>query len=133
MSDTDNPSRAGARRRRYAAIAILASIALPAAAQNPQTTRQRPPRNAPITDTARAHELYVSKDPKDLPGCGDRCAAEIADKRHSDSVYSARSRGVMDFQKVTYKSRSDGLEIPAYVFAPLDKSGAKHPALVWVH
>ena len=51
-------------------------------------------RNAPITDTARAHELYVSKDPKDLPGCEDRCATQIADKARTDSVYVARSRGV---------------------------------------
>ena len=32
-----------------------------------------------------------------------------------------------------YKSRVDGLEIPAYLFAPLVKQPGKHAALVWVH
>ena len=39
----------------------------------------------------------------------------------------------MEFRKVTYKSRVDGMEIPAYVFAPLAKKAEKHAALVWVH
>ena len=90
-------------------------------------------RNAPITDTARAHELYVSKDPKDLPGCGAQCATQIANKARTDSIYTTRSRGVMEFSKVRYKSRVDGLEIPAYLFAPITKSPQKHAALVWVH
>src|SRR3954468_1565413 len=86
--------------------------------------QQQQRRSVPITDTARAHELYVSKDPRDLPGCETRCAAQIADKGRSDSVYAARSRGAMDFRKVTYKSRVDGLEIPAYLFSPLERTGA---------
>ena len=100
----------------------------PGGGGGPQTRR-----NAPITDTARAHELYVSKDPKDLPGCGNQCAAQIARKKTTDSVYAARSRGVMEFSKVRYRSRVDGLEIPAYLFAPITKSPQKHAALVWVH
>lgn len=111
-----------------ATLLPLIAFASTAAAQG-----QRPRRYVPITDTLRAHELYVSKDPKDLPGCGDRCAAQIADKRRTDSVYAARSRGVMNFQRVKYRSRADGLEIPAYVFGPLDPRGAPRPALVWVH
>ena len=51
----------------------------------------------------------------------------------SDSVNEARAKGLMEFRKVTYKSRVDGLEIPAYLFAPLTKNPAKHAALVWVH
>src|SRR5204862_667511 len=90
-------------------------------------------RSAPSTDTARAHELYVSKDPKDLPGCGAQCATQITNKARTDSIYAARSRGVMEFSKVRYKSRVDGLEIPAYLFAPITKSPQKHAALVWVH
>ena len=39
----------------------------------------------------------------------------------------------MDFQIVSYKS-VDGMEIPAYVFSPLKKRGAKgHAAIVMVH
>jgi dienelactone hydrolase len=136
MNDTDKLFPAGVARCLHWALVLAIALSVAVSAQNPQnpqTPRQRPRRNVPITDTLRAHELYVSKDPKDLPGCGDRCAAEIADKHRSDSVYAARSRGVMDFRKVTYKSRVDGLEIPAYLFSPLETSGAKRPALVWVH
>jgi dipeptidyl aminopeptidase/acylaminoacyl peptidase len=40
----------------------------------------------------------------------------------------------MEFRKITYKSSADGLEIPAYLFAPLQKRGnAGHAAMVWVH
>jgi len=86
-----------------------------------------------ITDTARARALFVSKDPKDLAGCGAQCAIQIVNKHRSDSIYAARAAGAYEFKKVTYKSRVDGLEIPAYLFAPLTKSPSKHPALVWVH
>jgi len=122
---TRNPEHPVTMRTAIVPLLLLASAA---GAQN-----QRARRSVPITDTARAHELYVSKDPKDLPGCGNRCAAQVADKQRSDSVYAARSRGVMEFQKVKYRSRVDGLEIPAYLFAPLDKNGPPRPALVWVH
>jgi dipeptidyl aminopeptidase/acylaminoacyl peptidase len=85
-----------------------------------------------VMDTARARMLYVSKDPKDLPRAN--FEAQIVSKRRTDSIYEARSRGVMEFRKVTYKSRVDGMEIPAYLFAPLQKRGARgHAAMIWVH
>jgi len=126
---------------RVLTVAALALVLSPDVgfAQNPPAGQpQRPPqgplrRNVPITDTLRAHELYVSKDPKDLPGCGAGCATQITRKKQTDSAYAARSKGVMEFQKVTYKSRIDGMEIPAYLFAPLTKRAEKHAALVWVH
>ena len=87
---------------------------------------------AGVMDSARARQLYVSNDPKDLPK-SNFGAAEIA-KAKTDSIYGARFSGVLDFKKVTYKSRADGLDIPAYVFSPLNKRGAKgHAALIWVH
>src|SRR5262245_58645 len=73
----------------------------------------------PITDTVRARELFVSKNPADLPGCGNSCESQMRSRIATDSTYEARARGVMEFKKVTYKSRVDGLEIPAYLFAPL--------------
>ncbi len=40
----------------------------------------------------------------------------------------------MDFQKVTYRSTVGDLDIPAYLFQPLAKRGARgHAAMVWVH
>jgi dipeptidyl aminopeptidase/acylaminoacyl peptidase len=84
-------------------------------------------------DSARAAQLYVSKRLEDLPRPAD-FAAQIAAKHATDSIYAARSAGVMEFHKVTYRSRADGREVPAYLFAPLDKRGAKgHAAMVWVH
>jgi dipeptidyl aminopeptidase/acylaminoacyl peptidase len=81
-------------------------------------------------DTARAHRLYISTHPEDLPRTNAGSAARLV----TDSIFAARSKGVMDFQTVSYKSDIDGLEIPAYVFAPLDKRGARgHAAMVWVH
>lgn len=132
-----NCSSLRAPRAILATLAAATLLADAASAQNPpaqqQQQQQRRRRNVPITDTARAHELYVSKDPRDLPGCGQQCATQMANKRRTDSAYAARSRGVMEFQKVTYKSRVDGLEVPAYLFAPLTKRADGHPAMVWVH
>jgi dipeptidyl aminopeptidase/acylaminoacyl peptidase len=90
-------------------------------------------RGVVITDTARARQLFVSKNPADLAGCGTGCDRQIKERIGIDSTYEARAKGVMEFRKVTYKSRVDGLEIPAYLFAPLTKKATGHAALVWVH
>jgi dipeptidyl aminopeptidase/acylaminoacyl peptidase len=116
---------------RTACVAVLAAfLALPSLLDAQQAAAPR--RAAVPVDSARAALLYVSKRPEDLPK-GDY-ARQIEQKRKTDSTYAARSAGVMEFRKVTYKSRVDGMTIPAYVFAPLTRRGAKgHPALVWVH
>ena len=83
-------------------------------------------------DSARARQLYVSNDPKDLPK-GNFGANETA-KAATDSIYAARFKGIIDFQKITYKSRADGEAVPAYLFAPVNKRGVKgHAAMIWVH
>ena len=83
-------------------------------------------------DSARAAQLYVSKRPADRPTTDYQ--RQIAEKQRTDSTYLARSAGVMEFRKVTYRSRADGMTIPAYLFAPLTKRGpGGHAALVWVH
>jgi dipeptidyl aminopeptidase/acylaminoacyl peptidase len=116
-----------------ALVALAITEAL--GAQNPITARPqaaRRQRPSVVMDSTRARELYVSKKPSDLPTC--RCERDRQEKQATDSIFAARSNGVMEFRKVTYKSRVDGLEIPAYLFAPLEKRGAKgHAAMVWVH
>jgi dipeptidyl aminopeptidase/acylaminoacyl peptidase len=83
-------------------------------------------------DTARAATLYVSNRHEDHPRPD--FERQIQQKARTDSIYRARSRGVMDFQKITYRSAVDGMTIPAYLFQPLTKRGAKgHAAMVWVH
>jgi dipeptidyl aminopeptidase/acylaminoacyl peptidase len=85
-------------------------------------------------DSLRIRQLYVSKTPSDLRGCmPDVCARGIANKRKTDSVYAAKAPGRYEFQKIKYKSRADGLEIPAYLFSPINRGNKKHAALVWVH
>jgi dipeptidyl aminopeptidase/acylaminoacyl peptidase len=85
-----------------------------------------------VMDSARARALYVSNRPEDHPRANYDNA--ITSRKRTDSIYAARSRGVMDFRIVSYKSRPDGLEIPAYLFQPLQKRGARgHAAMVWIH
>ena len=83
-------------------------------------------------DSVRARQLYVSTNPKDLPGAN--FAQQITQKNRTDSIWFARFKGVLEVRKVTYASRADGLTIPAYVFAPLNKRGPNgHAAMIWVH
>ncbi len=135
-----------------AAVVLLAGCAsvmrqkpaaAPAAAQPGAEQAARPATGAPqaggggrgftgVMDSARARQLYVSNDPKDQPRA-DFAAAQRA-KQRTDSIYAARFAGIAEFRKITYKSSADGMVIPAYLFAPLAKRGAKgHAAMVWVH
>jgi dipeptidyl aminopeptidase/acylaminoacyl peptidase len=121
------PSRSHARRSFVPLAAAL--LAAPLAAQQPAASRPRPV--IPM-DSARAAQLYVSNRPADHPQAD--FARQIQAKARTDSIYRARSAGVMDFQKVTYRSTADGMTIPAYLFQPLQKRGARgHAAMVWVH
>src|SRR5688572_14410019 len=97
-----------------AVLATLAALA-PVAAQ--QTT---PPRQPPRTgedaqsarrpvkiNQARAESLYVSTDPADHNQRN--FERDIAAKAVTDSIYAARSRGVMDFSKIRYRSKAGDL------------------------
>jgi len=55
-------------------------------------------------------------------------------KQRGDEKLRELSRGVMEMKKFSYKSRADGMEIPAYIFQPLKLRGpAGHSAIVWIH
>jgi dipeptidyl aminopeptidase/acylaminoacyl peptidase len=113
------------------AATVLAAFAIPTYAQ--QTAA--PQRTRPIVpmDTARARQLYVSNRHEDH-SVGVDFDRQIRAKAVTDSIYRARSRGVMDFQKISYKSTVDGMTIPAYLFQPLNKRGPRgHAAMIWVH
>ncbi|MEO7083009.1 MAG: alpha/beta fold hydrolase [Gemmatimonadaceae bacterium] len=126
--------------KRFALCALL--IAAPLIAQDSTAGRGRGGRGGgrggggqwtgPM-DSVRARQLYVSRDTADLSGCGRGCDRQIQTKHSTDSVWAAHAPGHYEFQKVTYKSRVDGLEIPAYVYSPINKGKAKHAAMVWVH
>ncbi len=96
------------------------------------TTAGAAPLDAQQIDTARARALYVSDQWDDHP---DRnYQRDIESKARIDSIYEAVTTGVVDYQKITYRSEVDGMEIPAYVFQPLEKRGPQgHAAMIWVH
>jgi len=83
-------------------------------------------------DSARAEELYVSNRPEDQPQAD--FTRQVVEKLRTDSILAARAVGSYELKKITYKSIADGMEIPAYLFTPLTKRGARgHAAMVWVH
>ena len=60
-----------------------------------------------------------------------RMAREQAE---TDQRWRDAAAGFMQVEKITYPSRADGLEIPAFVFQPVTVGGPEsHAALVWVH
>jgi dipeptidyl aminopeptidase/acylaminoacyl peptidase len=104
--------------------AVVLAVAAPAHAQRASA--------APV-DPERAAELYVSNRPEDH-SIGRDFARDIRRKAVTDSVFAARTAGVMDYAKVSYRSRIGDMDIPAYVYQPLDLRGERgHAALIWVH
>ncbi len=84
------------------------------------------------TKQERMEDLYVSKDPADHPNRD--YERDITRKAKTDSAIFAQCEGVVDAQKTTIRSVIGDMDIPVYVFQPLEKRGEKgHPALVWVH
>jgi dipeptidyl aminopeptidase/acylaminoacyl peptidase len=51
----------------------------------------------------------------------------------TDRRWREASVGFMRMEKISYRSRAGDLDIPAFVFQPLDTARRSHPALVWVH
>lgn len=83
-------------------------------------------------DSARARQLYVSNRPEDHPQAN--FEQQIQQRQVAESTTVARSRGVLEYTNVKYKSSVDGMEIPASLYQPLQKRGARgHAAMVWVH
>ena len=121
---------------RLAIAAMAATLLSPVAvvAQEPATdqAQTRRPTRPVVMDSARVRTLYVSNRPEDHPVAD--FDQQIRRKARTDSIYRAHARGNYDFQKVRYRSRADGMQIPAYVFQPLQRRGARgHAAMLWVH
>src|SRR5262245_20223246 len=65
---------------------------------------------------------------------GPNFEAAMQNQAREDDVWRAAAAGKMKFEKTKYKSRVGGMDIPVFVFTPLEVRGPKgHPALVWVH
>jgi dipeptidyl aminopeptidase/acylaminoacyl peptidase len=123
--------------RRWLLFPVLLASDVAAQEVVPQRGRGGPPREIWRTaaDTQRAKQLYVSKDTTDLPKLDSAGHVRwLADRARIESNFEKFSKGSYVFEKVSYKSDIDGLEIPAYVFSPINKRGARgHAAMVWVH
>jgi dipeptidyl aminopeptidase/acylaminoacyl peptidase len=121
--------------RRPAAIGaglLVLAVLLPAHAAAQAPPAPRAPGTPSAMDLERAAMLYVSNRPDDHPPAN--YAAHIEAKARTDSIFEARSRGVLDYRKITYRSRVGDMDIPAYVYEPLEKRGTRgHAALIWVH
>jgi dipeptidyl aminopeptidase/acylaminoacyl peptidase len=118
---------------------LLIPIDTPRADQAPQAgTAQaagqgRGGRGGPVEmDPERARALYVSNRPEDHPPANYQ--AHIDAKAEIDRRYAEASKGVMSFRKISYRSSVGDMDIPAYLFEPLEKRGPRgHAAMVWVH
>jgi dipeptidyl aminopeptidase/acylaminoacyl peptidase len=128
----------GAHMTRSLLLALSTTLLFPSAvaAQPPPAASAAPPRAQrpqPAMDPERAQRLYVSTDPKDH-SAGTNFQRDIDEKAKIDARYTEITKGVVDFQKVKYRSSVGDLDIPAYLFQPLNKRGPRgHAAMVWVH
>jgi dipeptidyl aminopeptidase/acylaminoacyl peptidase len=57
----------------------------------------------------------------------------LRDQAATDRRWREASVGFMRMDKITYRSRSGDLDVPAFVFQPLETYDRNHPALVWIH
>jgi len=118
-------------------VTVLSVLSSPADAQDAGRAGGRGGRGGRgsqtvITDTARARELFVSNRHEDHRQAN--FDQQIQQRLVAESTTVARSRGVLQYTNVKYKSSVDGMEIPASLYQPLQKRGARgHAAMVWVH
>lgn len=111
-------------------LSLFYLVALPVEAQ--QTQQRQRVRQQVEMDPVRVADLYVSDRWEDHPLRD--YARDMERKARTDSIYQAVTQGVVDYQKITYRSRIGDMDIPAYVFQPLEKRGRQgHAAMVWVH
>lgn len=144
------------RNQAWCAAALMAAVSVvgaqvqsqpaPDAGPRAQAQGQQPPQQQPAgqrgrgrggwpgpMDEERARQLYVSNDHADH-GRNVNFEAQVQAKAEIDRRYAEVTKGVVDYQKISYRSSVGDLDIPAYLFQPLKKRGAKgHAALVWVH
>jgi dipeptidyl aminopeptidase/acylaminoacyl peptidase len=128
------------RRLPRLGLAVPALLALvagsPAAQARPGSggaPTAAPARRTVEVDSARAALLYVSNRPEDHEP-GRDYQRDIAARQRTEAIYAERSPGVMDYRKISYRSRVGDLDVPAYLFQPLQKRGPRgHAALIWVH
>ncbi|HZD05764.1 MAG TPA: prolyl oligopeptidase family serine peptidase, partial [Longimicrobiales bacterium] len=127
-----HPSMAVPRIPRWRLWALPLGLAFALLTLASSVSAQQQGRRVVVMDSARAQLLYVSDEWEDHPARD--YERDVERKARTDSIYEAVTRGVVDYSKISYRSRIDGMEIPAYVFQPMEKRGPRgHAAMVWVH
>ncbi len=117
----------------FGALSLVFVLTVGAQAQQQQQPPQRQrPEQVIQKDPARVDLLYVSNKWEDHPIADYQ--RDIDGVARTDSIYRVVTKGVVDYQKIKYRSRIGDMDIPAYLFQPLQKRGAKgHAAMIWVH
>jgi dienelactone hydrolase len=106
----------------------------PAGQQQPGAQPRQSPRATAPMDEQRARRLYVPTDPEQQAFGYANYQADIDAREKTEARYPDLCKGVIDFQKVKYRSSVGDVDVPAYVFAPVEKRGPKgHAAMIWVH
>lgn len=83
-------------------------------------------------DEARARELYVSNKFEDH--ARPNFQRDMDAKAAEDARYKDACAGLLECTKITYRSKVGDMDIPAYLFQPLDKGGPRsRAAMIWVH
>lgn len=121
-----------APRRARKAITAAAAALLVVSFADAARAQERRTGSGMTIDPERAAALYVSNRPEDHPPRD--YERDIRRKAEMDSIFEAVTAGVVDYKKITYRSRIGDMDIPAYVFQPLEKRGPRgHAAMIWVH
>jgi acetyl esterase/lipase len=104
----------------------------PAGQQPPAQGRGRGRGQQVPIDEERARRLYVSNRFEDHPRRN--FEADLAAKAKEDARYPELCKGILECTKTSYRSRVGDMDIPAYLFQPLQKRGPRgHAAMIWVH
>jgi len=112
-----------------AAVATSAGLASPwpQSSEARPTKAPRPAQETPAPVAQPASEPRATTRPPDF-------ARMLHQQAETDRRWQSASTGFMRMEKTSYRSRSDDLTIPAFVFQPLQSSAPRSlPALVWVH
>ncbi len=127
------------------ALALLAAPAAqtaggrqttPPAQEKPAQVKRAPTPEQQEIAKVRAQIRDLEKRLAEIEAAGlpARIQRDMDSKKKDDELIAKLCAGIMDYRKITYKSRVEALDIPAYLFLPLQPRGPKgHPALVWVH
>jgi dipeptidyl aminopeptidase/acylaminoacyl peptidase len=114
-------------------LALATLVATATLGASAQTAVQQPPA-APAQQGQRAGGAGrggFQQTPEQIAAAR---AREVENQKQTDALWRKASEGFMKMEKITYKSSAGGMDIPAFVFTPLQPRGSKaHAALVWVH